>query len=351
MPNRTLTLDATPRLPRRAYQDDVEASPRTAGARRRRAVADERVVDRGHRPQSRLRREPRTERRHPRRELRPRLPALRARDASCAGRDSPRACSCRFGPTRGTQEPNDVALGIAEVMARIARVGAIEIVPIREVEPITLNAARDVQRFLEREHIRSVIVVTPLFRSRRSALVYGATLGRAGIAVRLRARPRVAGSGHLDPKLARHPGRGGAVAQTAVLPPVRPAVPLESARGRVRILGRRGWTTLPTKVRGQLPRGYERANLLDAPVAWSFEIAHGEAVRLEGLVELPRSRSGVPARLKTRQDPRDPGEVDPVVAGVGAGARGQGQFAARNGFTGRFRRVHESGSSGRFDRH
>jgi len=83
----------------------------------------------------------------------------------------------------GTQAPNDVDLGIAEVMARISRIGAIEVIPIREVEPITLNAARDVQRFLEREHIRSVIVVTPLFRSRRSALVYAATLGSAGLAV------------------------------------------------------------------------------------------------------------------------------------------------------------------------
>jgi len=84
---------------------------------------------------------------------------------------------------RGTGEPNDVAAGIAQVMARIARTGEIEIVPTREAEPITLNAARDVQGFLEREHIGSVILVTPLFRSRRSALVYGATLGRAGVAV------------------------------------------------------------------------------------------------------------------------------------------------------------------------
>jgi hypothetical protein len=57
-------------------------------------------------------------------------------------------------------------------------------VPVREVEPITLNATRDVQRFLERERIRSVIVVTSLLRSRRSALVYAATLGHAGIEVR-----------------------------------------------------------------------------------------------------------------------------------------------------------------------
>lgn len=84
----------------------------------------------------------------------------------------------------GTHNPNDVALGIAQVMVTIARLGDTEIVPTREVEPITLNAARDVQRFLEQQHVRSVILVTPLFRSRRSALVYAATLGAAGIAVR-----------------------------------------------------------------------------------------------------------------------------------------------------------------------
>jgi hypothetical protein len=89
-----------------------------------------------------------------------------------------------IGTDPSTQEPNAVALGTAQVMATISRIGAIEIVPIREVEPITLNAARDVQRFLERERIHSVIVVTPLFRSRRSALVNAATLGRAGITVR-----------------------------------------------------------------------------------------------------------------------------------------------------------------------
>jgi len=87
----------------------------------------------------------------------------------------------RTGP--GTQEPSDVALGTAQVMATVSRIGPIEIVPVREVEPITLNAARDVQRFLEREHIRSVIVVAPLFRSRRSALVYAATFASAGVTV------------------------------------------------------------------------------------------------------------------------------------------------------------------------
>jgi len=84
----------------------------------------------------------------------------------------------------GTSEPNAVAMGTAEMMAKFARLGAMDIVPIREVEPISLNAAHDVLRFIERERIRSVIVVSPLVRSRRSALVYGTALGPAGVTVR-----------------------------------------------------------------------------------------------------------------------------------------------------------------------
>ncbi len=82
-----------------------------------------------------------------------------------------------------TSQTGAVELATAEMMARLAHLGAFDIVPVREVEPISLNAARDVLRFVEHERIRSVIVVSPLFRSRRSALVYGATLGRAGITV------------------------------------------------------------------------------------------------------------------------------------------------------------------------
>jgi len=82
---------------------------------------------------------------------------------------------------QSVSETNAVALGIAAVMSNQARLGATEIVPIREIEPYSLNAAHDILGYIEREGIRSVIVVSPLFRSRRSALVYGATLGRAGV--------------------------------------------------------------------------------------------------------------------------------------------------------------------------
>ena len=81
-------------------------------------------------------------------------------------------------------DTNHVGLAQAEVMAKFARLDTMDTVPIREVEPISLNAAGDVLRYLNQEGIRSVIVVSPLFRSQRSALVYGATLGEAGITVR-----------------------------------------------------------------------------------------------------------------------------------------------------------------------
>lgn len=84
----------------------------------------------------------------------------------------------------GSSQVDAVAMGITDVIARLARVGAFDIVPVRQDEPISLNTARDILRFIEREHIRSVLVVSPLFRSRRSALIYGATLGRAGVTVR-----------------------------------------------------------------------------------------------------------------------------------------------------------------------
>lgn len=81
-------------------------------------------------------------------------------------------------------QPNDVALGTADLMARISRLGPFEVVPIKELEPISLNVARTLRRYLLRQQIRSIVVVAPYFRSRRSALVYGAVLGPAGVRVR-----------------------------------------------------------------------------------------------------------------------------------------------------------------------
>ena len=78
---------------------------------------------------------------------------------------------------------NTVSQGIAELMARVARVQNLKIIPRRDIEPISLNVAYQIRDFLTKESLRSVIVVAPAFRSRRSSLVYRAVLRPAGIQV------------------------------------------------------------------------------------------------------------------------------------------------------------------------
>jgi hypothetical protein len=88
-------------------------------------------------------------------------------------------------PTKAadSETPNTVSEGIVEVMARVARLQEVEIIPIREIEPISLNAAKQIRHFLTVQHLKSVIVVSPGFRSRRSSLVYNAVLTPAGVTV------------------------------------------------------------------------------------------------------------------------------------------------------------------------
>ena len=79
--------------------------------------------------------------------------------------------------------PNPVSRGVAEVMARHARLRSWRVVTIRQTEPIVFNAGSQLASHLAQEGIRSVTVLTSAFRSRRSYLVYRKTLGDAGIAV------------------------------------------------------------------------------------------------------------------------------------------------------------------------
>ena len=80
-----------------------------------------------------------------------------------------------------TEIPEASGAGIVEVFSRIARLANVTLIPIRQTEPITLNAAREVRDFLVRERIRSVVFVTPGFRSQRSVLVYEKVFTPAGI--------------------------------------------------------------------------------------------------------------------------------------------------------------------------
>jgi hypothetical protein len=89
-------------------------------------------------------------------------------------------------PVQGAREPgvaNPISAGIAEVMAREARLPTWETVVIGEMEPISLNAALQIRDHLRRQNVRSLVIVTSGFRSRRSQLVYRAVLGEAGLRV------------------------------------------------------------------------------------------------------------------------------------------------------------------------
>jgi len=89
-------------------------------------------------------------------------------------------------PVEISSEPNvanPVSQGIADVMARQARLRRWRTIPIGFSEPIALNAALQIRSRLASERIKSIIVVAPGFRSRRSSLVYQAVFGEAGIAV------------------------------------------------------------------------------------------------------------------------------------------------------------------------
>jgi hypothetical protein len=76
-----------------------------------------------------------------------------------------------------------VGRGLVEVMVRESRMEAPELLPIREIEPISLNTAYQVRDFLTKGHLRSVIVVTHGLRSQRSFLIYHMVLAPAGIQV------------------------------------------------------------------------------------------------------------------------------------------------------------------------
>jgi hypothetical protein len=87
-------------------------------------------------------------------------------------------------PTDGDPESgqlNMVSAGIVDVMVRVARLPGTELIPIQAREPITLNTAYQLRAFLEKEHLRSVVVVVPALRSRRSTLIYNRVFGEAGI--------------------------------------------------------------------------------------------------------------------------------------------------------------------------
>jgi len=105
----------------------------------------------------------------------------RARDLIASGKA--RKLFVPIPQDKETKQGDPIAIGIMNVMVSSAQLPAPTTIPIPEIEPISLNAAREIRSFLERENIHSVTVVSPAFRSRRSQLVYQRVFNPARIAV------------------------------------------------------------------------------------------------------------------------------------------------------------------------
>jgi hypothetical protein len=79
--------------------------------------------------------------------------------------------------------PNAVSLGFIEVMASISRLEDWHVLLAPMTEPISLNLALATRDRLKTDRVRSVLLVTEGFRSRRAFEIYGQVLEPEGIAV------------------------------------------------------------------------------------------------------------------------------------------------------------------------
>jgi len=82
---------------------------------------------------------------------------------------------------RNPGAPNLVSREIVDVMVRVAGLDRAEIFPIKQEEPITLNAARQVGEYLKGSNVKKVLVLTSGFKSRRLHMIFKKTLGEVGI--------------------------------------------------------------------------------------------------------------------------------------------------------------------------
>jgi hypothetical protein len=84
---------------------------------------------------------------------------------------------------RNPRVTNAASRAIAEGLCRVAEIREPELIPVREEEPITFNVSVQIGEKLKSEGIRSVILVTPGFRSKRDFLIYQKALFGLGVKV------------------------------------------------------------------------------------------------------------------------------------------------------------------------
>jgi hypothetical protein len=77
--------------------------------------------------------------------------------------------------------PDDIDARVVDLMARVSGLHRWEVIATDETEPVALHAAMRVRRVLARENIRSIMLVSPGFRSRRTFLAYRSVLDGAAI--------------------------------------------------------------------------------------------------------------------------------------------------------------------------
>jgi hypothetical protein len=85
---------------------------------------------------------------------------------------------------RGPGGLNGISQGFTAILADAAHLPSAEFIPISATsEPITLNVAHQIRDYLTARHVKSIVLVTRNFRSRRSLLIYDSVLSKAGIRV------------------------------------------------------------------------------------------------------------------------------------------------------------------------
>lgn len=86
-----------------------------------------------------------------------------------------------FTSGQDIEKPNEFSLEITEVFIRLAGLESVEVIPIKEVEPVTFNAAHQVGDFLKGTNTNKVLILTSGFKSRRLHLIFSKVLGEMGI--------------------------------------------------------------------------------------------------------------------------------------------------------------------------
>ena len=78
---------------------------------------------------------------------------------------------------------NAASKEIAEGLSRLACLQDSKLVPVSKKEPISYNVAVQIGEKLERDGIKSIILVSPGFRSRRDFLIYEKVLSKRGVKI------------------------------------------------------------------------------------------------------------------------------------------------------------------------